>query len=547
MTMRKRTIETCGKIVLSSLLALLLTAGPCAGMTAFAEGTAEKTDLRLELIEGCNQVVFTDKAEQKAFYIPQTSWRETELSAAPEYCTFRVVSVSDGLQEMDVKSFLWGWQWQLTIPPGESFLLELDAAHWLTEVKVEKSDGSRLELRITDIKAKKKFYTATRLPDSGSFELNTPKLCSYVMVKCPDNAREPVTLWSFKLWGIPTLYEQGLRENLFDPMYMRPADPASPLSVYRTPIRRSIFRLAERLLQGTEDLTEHQKMMVFLDYISDWYVGTDKGSNYLNMHSYIGACGVYSNVLAALATASGIEARLLTLGNYPENNGHAVCEVFYDDAWHLYDPTYGSFFTTTPEDPVTPQVLSFRELAAGLGNREDVTCVVTSPHRLTSDAAYSFLGPRIYEEANPAGPIGPANRLLYPLSLDLSEGRVDKSGFGSARQGIQYIGAASSNCSQTWTLTGLTAGEQYDFVITAELLGSGRPKSIHTQYVMADSGGRLCQSGQHIFYRNDPETFEWHIRFVADADVAHVLLTHDYRGPDQLYVRFSSFELRELE
>ena len=94
--------------------------------------------------------------------------------------------------------------------------------------------------------------------------------------------------------------------------------------------------------------------MVFMQFISEWYVGLDSGQHYLALGSYIESCGGYSNVLAALAATQGLDARIINLHNYPQNGGHTVCEIYYDGAWHMYDPTYGAFYTSTPENSVSP-------------------------------------------------------------------------------------------------------------------------------------------------------------------------------------------------
>jgi hypothetical protein len=51
----------------------------------------------------------------------------------------------------------------------------------------------------------------------------------------------------------------------------------------------------------------------------------------LNIYGY-GFCDDGANVLAAIARAAGIPARIWGLG------GHVVPEVFYDERWHMFDP-----------------------------------------------------------------------------------------------------------------------------------------------------------------------------------------------------------------
>lgn len=56
-------------------------------------------------------------------------------------------------------------------------------------------------------------------------------------------------------------------------------------------------------------------------------------------------CGPLAIAMATLAQAGGYPARVLHLRNAGANsNFHAVVEVYYDQAWHLYDATYGIKF-----------------------------------------------------------------------------------------------------------------------------------------------------------------------------------------------------------
>ena len=111
-------------------------------------------------------------------------------------------------------------------------------------------------------------------------------------------------------------------------------DEKNPVNVYRIPVTESFYQL---VLEGATDLTEHEKLMVFMDFISDFYYGADVDArDELSCQSYICFCGGYSNLLAVLACTQNLPARLYTLGNYPTDTGHAVCEIYYNNAWHMY-------------------------------------------------------------------------------------------------------------------------------------------------------------------------------------------------------------------
>lgn len=540
MNMKDKNTKNWARTLIAALLVLLLAAGP--GAPAFADS---ETDARLENIEGANKVIFTDTREEKEAYLPQTTWRATEQAAPAETCTLELVSVSDGLKEKTVKRFLDGKSTDLQIAPGESFLVELNGAHWLTGVKIQLSSESHLKMMITDISQISDYLTIL-LSGTEDYAVELTKLGRYIRFQCPETETEPVKLQSLTLFGIPSLYEQVLRETRNDSEVLGAKDSDNPLNIYRRPLKKSVFSLADLLLDGAEDASEFQKMMIFLDFISDWYIGFDDEADYLSLSSYISACGGYSNLFAALAATQGLKARLITLANYPLNDGHAVCEVFYDDAWHLFDPTYGAYYTTTPEDTVSPMVLSFEELAEGGGNRPETTCVVTAPQRLTSANAYSFLGPTIYEAADPKGPVGPAYPMTYQLTLDLSEGEVDRDHFGADRQGISFIGAADINASQRWTLTGLETGKTYEFVITAAFQGGDRQLPF-LLLCFNERDGVYAHAYAHTFAGIDPHSMQWSVPFVAKEEKAVLVLTHEYTGPEFEYISFSSFALREMD
>ena len=500
-------------------------------------------DPRQVFVEGSNRTVFTDTQEQKALYIPQTSWREEEYSAQPELCEIRLLSVSGQLEGQSVKAFLSGQRPQLRLEPGDSFLVELNGAHQLTEIELERGDGGVVTVSCTGMNPK--VYFSLPFYEGGTQTPEENKLCAFLQIKCPQEAAQGVDLDKISAFGIPALSEQVLRAVGEDTEVMTATDPDNPLLAYRIPIQKSVYGLAERLLKGTGDLTEHQKIMVFMDYISEWYIGVPQAEDYLALRENIGACGVFSNLLAALAATQGIRARLLTLGNYPINDGHAVCEMYYDGSWHLYDPTYGAYYTTTPRDTATPRVLSFEELSGGAGNSSSVTCVVTSPHRITGPNSYSFLGPAIYEAADPKGPVSPDYPLVYPLWLDLAKGVIKEDEFGAAYQGITFIGAAFSSASQRWTLTGLEAGKTYEF--TAAALGVMGENSSPFDAVCDLIGGTPDQSlSTHSFDNASPSSMIWKIRFTAQTDSTELLLTHSYYGPEFHYVFFSSFALEEV-
>ena len=520
------------------------------------------------LIEGENEVVFAIEPEERAKYIPAVTWRKYETQVLSEPCSFALVKASGGINEYDVETILTGQAVELPMRAGEYFLLKIDAPYWLSEIEVSVDGEVSVVVMGDEYKSKclessvieeapdavmREEYIFTellqppyeRLTFSASSVaiLDRPMLCKYLLVKAKEDAG--AVLHSISAKGKPTLIPQILRDLGESPIVVDAADPSNPISIYRKPIRKIHYQLAEKLLEGTESLSDHQKMMVFMDYIADFHIGTTPKESILE--EYVGACGRYSNLLATLAYTQGMPARLLSLANYPEEAGHAVCEVFYDGAWHLYDPTFGAYYTTSaPDEAAQPVVLGYEELSQGLGNVPDVTCVVTSPHRLVHEKlSYGFLGPRIYEKANPKGVIGPEFPMVYPLSLQAAPNGstvLTEKDFSNEYQGIQYIGAAAINNMHEWTLGNLELDREYEFSIVGKFVGGDR--MVPFQAKASSENVLITEGEEHVFDTEDKSTLEWKIRFIPEVDEAKIMLTHDYRGPELCYIWLSGFELR---
>lgn len=171
------------------------------------------------------------------------------------------------------------------------------------------------------------------------------------------------------------------------------------------------------------------------------------------------------------------------------------------------------------ENRVSPTVLSYEELSAGKGDSPEITCVVTAPERLTSETSYGFLGPAIYEKANPQGPIGPTQMMFFPLNMDLSTGdsRITRKEYTTAYQGISYIGAANMNTQQLWTIDGLTLGQRYQFILTAVAVGG----EIGGDFVARVAGERatIAQNAQHTFNNASPDSMEWVIESLLPSRI----------------------------
>jgi hypothetical protein len=70
-----------------------------------------------------------------------------------------------------------------------------------------------------------------------------------------------------------------------------------------------------------------------------------------------GICGHAANSMVLILTEFSIRARQVhfyytTPG--AATNGHTAVEVFYDGAWHYFDPTWGDIYVRPGGDPAAP-------------------------------------------------------------------------------------------------------------------------------------------------------------------------------------------------
>jgi hypothetical protein len=100
-------------------------------------------------------------------------------------------------------------------------------------------------------------------------------------------------------------------------------------------------------------------------------------------------CSNLALAMAAITEAGGYPTRTVHLSNSPQHqNTHVVVEVYYEDHWHLYDPTYGVFFLNKDG-----AVANYKEL------RLDPSLVTAQAFRgIESETAKSILAwmPEIY-------------------------------------------------------------------------------------------------------------------------------------------------------
>lgn len=335
-------------------------------------------------------------------------------------------------------------------------------------------------------------------------------------------------------------------ENFF----LRGDDPNNPLRPFKQPITNEIVNVANSILADKGNLSPHQKVVAFMDFIADFEVGIASNSSpEATVNERIGACGTFTNLLLALAATQGINGRIISLGNYPTDDGHAVAELWINGKWSVYDPTYASYYTDTLYNSTNPNVLSFEELRKGEGKRKDVALILNGKQRFNQSPllAKDYVGTDIYEKANPAGPIGPENPFIYPLWLDVNQKvEIRNNDFGPKNQGAQYIGAAGINNYHNWRLTSLIPGKEYELEIVPDWIGGDFLNNETDFQLTAEmkAGGRLLGQANKTFFSK--ELNPWTIRFKADDSVVNILIKHPYFGPELKYIFLKEIRIKNI-
>jgi len=124
---------------------------------------------------------------------------------------------------------------------------------------------------------------------------------------------------------------------------------------------RDYYRqLFERLTAAAA--SDHEKVAAVCRYVASRHNPKEDPFRFKSARQIIecGAphCSNLAFAMAAITAAGGYPSRTVHTSDTPDYaHTHVATEVFYGDAWHLYDPTYGVSFTDRAGD-----VVSYRQL-----------------------------------------------------------------------------------------------------------------------------------------------------------------------------------------
>lgn len=146
-----------------------------------------------------------------------------------------------------------------------------------------------------------------------------------------------------------------------------------PLSAAIEQVRREVAYVRGGVSYSYGQLVSEAAMDYTVGHVSDtaygyleWFGGTLPGFDPNDiLAAQAGICGQAANVFAGIVSAFGFPVRSVQF-YYDDPGGipdvHVTVEVYYDGGWHMFDPTYGQFWTAS-----SGAVLSIADVRAGSG------------------------------------------------------------------------------------------------------------------------------------------------------------------------------------
>jgi hypothetical protein len=304
---------------------------------------------------------------------------------------------------------------------------------------------------------------------------------------------------------------------------MNEDDYGNPLKVYHLYITNEVKYVADSIVDQYD--TPHEKTMKYMGYMNTTFTfGPHDFDGMAYPHKILqnkkGQCGDYAIMLSAFLATQGIPTRIVGMYNY-HNSAHVVVGVYYDELWHMYDPTYMAYWVDENNT-----ILSFYDL------RDDTTHITLVGGNTTIPPIY--LNEEIYRISTPAGVIGPPNPMIWDLSIDMNTNNTFVVPPPTEyRAGSGYIGATYINNFQRWTFRNLTENRTYSFVVyPIEVWGSDI-------FILRTDRGDVAE------IRND-NILPVRINITARNSTETLELHHDYRGYADVLVLIEKYELVEM-
>lgn len=118
---------------------------------------------------------------------------------------------------------------------------------------------------------------------------------------------------------------------------------------------------------GYEYITDEEKAITIEKFLVNKLKLKDNSGNATKiLQDGYAICGGFSEVFSTLTIQSGIPSRKVGIFGLTGQLSHSLNEVYYHDTWHLFDPTFGTFFYSEPNYNLKGYIPSLQEL---LGNK----------------------------------------------------------------------------------------------------------------------------------------------------------------------------------
>lgn len=116
--------------------------------------------------------------------------------------------------------------------------------------------------------------------------------------------------------------------------------------------------------KGTAGLSDEAKAIAIMQYISSALeLKSNGGSTTKILKDGYAICGGMSHAFRILCRKMGIPSRYIGAFNLrPLMGSHAIAEVFYNNQWHLMDPTFGMFYYSRPAYDGEGHIPSFHDI-----------------------------------------------------------------------------------------------------------------------------------------------------------------------------------------
>lgn len=115
--------------------------------------------------------------------------------------------------------------------------------------------------------------------------------------------------------------------------------------------------------EGTEKLSDEGKAIEIERFAVTYFKNKNNGGTATKIiNDGYSICGGVSYVFRILLRTLNVPTRYVGMFYAPKQGGHVLAEVYYDDSWHLFDPTFGVFVYSQPSYDKNGYILSMEEL-----------------------------------------------------------------------------------------------------------------------------------------------------------------------------------------